>query len=449
MERAIVFELNEVPPRVLDWWSKTTPSSPLAKLASSGTRSTTILDEHLPRDLYPSQSWASVGMGAPWDDHQVFWYGDPKSQDHPFYWQQAATSGRSVGLVGVLHSSPVSTQCPGDQFRFVIPDLFSGATETIPSELEPLQALNLRLARRSARVASSRFAPADLFAATAFARFGVKPQTWAELSRLAATVVSGRANKERLRVGQALLMADVFAHLVKEHDTDLSVFFSNHVASAMHRYWAATFPQDWERHPYGGEWITQNEDELPYAMRATDRILSQLIELADTTGRELIVISSMGQQADLEVSGGVDQQAVVEDAAKLLAYLDCPFSVDVRPAMVPQLTFGADSSQQAEEFSRWIVDTLSDAVTETMISGSVVTVTCKPKITGASVTIGERLVQPDLAGISVKEITDHRSGRHAPDGLLISNRERDWPQVVDALDASTMLLDGLLSAPSR
>ena len=440
MERAIVFELNEVPPRVLDWWSKTTPSSPLAKLASSGTRSTTILDENLPRDLYPSQSWASVGMGAPWDDHQVFWYGDPKSQDHPFYWQQAATSGRSVGLVGVLHSSPVSTQCPGDQFRFVIPDVFSGNAETIPAALQPLQELNLRMTRQSARVASLSASPKDVLAAVDFARNGVRPATWARLGRLAAEVATGRANKERLRVGQALLMADVFVHQVRRHDTDLSVMFGNHVASAMHRYWAATFPEDWADNPYTSEWISANKAELPFAMEATDLIVGQLQRLADDTDRELIVLSSMGQKADLSVDPTQQEQAIIKDADALLARLDCPFSLTIRPAMVPQLSFELDDPTEVDEFVAWLRSALGDAAHDPMVSGPVVTIACNPTTVDGKVVInGEHFIAEAIGG-TIQKIHDHRSGRHSTDGILLSNRRRDWPEVVDALDATGLIL---------
>ncbi len=444
MSRTLVLELNEVPPRVLRWWGETTPNSALWALAQSGRFVDTVLDETLPRDLYPSQSWASVGMGSPWVEHNVFWYGDPKPSDSPrFYWQRAAEADKTVGLVGVLHTSPVPTQCEGDAFRFVIPDVFSGDSTTIPSQLRPLQELNLRMTRRSARVASTSFGLDDVAAAAHFARHGVRATTFAELGALATAVATRRWNKERLRVGQALLMADVFERLVRRHDTDLSVLFSNHVASAMHRYWAATFPEDFDAHPYGDQWIADHRDELPYAMRATDKIVSRLSKLASSTNRELIIISSMGQRADLDVRSATRTQIVIRDPRRLLDSLECPFpNIEVRPAMVPQLTFTLPDPDTAQAFTTWISDQLSSAVEETMIADATVTLTCN---FGESdtITTAHGVITVEAAGATIETITDHRSGRHDPRGILVSNRRTQWDDEVDALHVHRLILERL------
>ena len=84
--------------------------------------STNVTDD-VPREIYPSQTWASLGTGAPFSDHRVYWYGDPKPPDFPFYWQ-AAAAHRTVGLVGVLHSSPLSEQCADPNVLFALPDAF-------------------------------------------------------------------------------------------------------------------------------------------------------------------------------------------------------------------------------------------------------------------------------------------------------------------------------------
>ena len=101
-------------------------------------------------------------MGTPYIEHGVFWYGDPKPAAFPFYWQAAAEAGRSVGLLGVLHTSPRAELAAGSNYRFVMPDLFGDDASTVPSSLEPIQALNLRMTRESARVAQVRPSFRDL-----------------------------------------------------------------------------------------------------------------------------------------------------------------------------------------------------------------------------------------------------------------------------------------------
>lgn len=448
MERLIVLEVNELPPRVLSWWGQQHPRSALWQLAQRGQAVDTLLHEELPRDLYPSQSWASVGMGVPWEDHGVFWYGDPKPDEHPFYWQRAAAAGRTVGLVGALHTSPISDRCASPNHSFVIPDVFSGDPETRPIELQPLQELNLRLSRQSARVASARLSPQDLRGVLGFAQHGVTPTTWLELARLAAAVGTRRWNKERLRVGQSLLMADVFLRQVERHNTDLSILFTNHVASAMHRYWAASFPEDWAEHPYGDQWIAEHADELPFAMRATDRIVSRLVQYAERTNRNVVVVSSMGQKADLDVDPSRTHQAVINDPLALLHHLDCPFAADTRPAMVPQLTYVLPDPAQAERFEAWIRQALGSAITESMRADDTVTLTADLASDATHVRVADARVEPERIGASIEAINDHRSGRHDPRGILVSARGNDWPAEVDAFTIGDRILERLgVAAP--
>ena len=81
----------------------------------------------MPREIYPSQTWASLGTGTRFEDHHVYWFGDPKPEAFPFYWQAAAAE-RTVGLVGVLHSSPLSEQCADANVVFALPDAFASST---------------------------------------------------------------------------------------------------------------------------------------------------------------------------------------------------------------------------------------------------------------------------------------------------------------------------------
>ncbi len=452
MERTIVLEVNEVPKRVVEWWIDRRPDSPLAALVARGSLTETILDEELPRDLYPSQSWASLGMGTPYIEHGVFWYGDPKPAAFPFYWQAAAEAGRSVGLLGVLHTSPRAELAAGSNYRFVMPDLFGDDASTVPSSLEPIQALNLRMTRESARVAQVRPSFRDLSSVGAMARHGVTPSTWAELAKMTAQVGRGAWNKERLRVGQSLLAVDVFAQQVSRHDPDLSVVFINHVAAFMHRYWAATFPEDWpEGSGYEQAWIDGHRDELAFAMEALDRIVDKLARLASRTDRTLMLVSSMGQQADNTVDSGAEFQAVIRRPDQFLAAAGLAAGHEVRSAMVPQLTVVAETVQDAEHvqssMDTWLGHGLDELMIATEGDRRVMTFTCKPACREDAVFLGNGWVDPASVGVTIERITDHRSGRHSPRGVLISSRAESWPAEMDAFQFAPMMLDRLGVAP--
>lgn len=448
MQRLIVLEVNEVPRRVIDWWASQHPGSAIAGLVERGTMTETILDEELPRDLYPSQSWASVGMGVPYEQHGVFWYGDPKPSEFPFYWQAAAAAGRSVGLVGVLHSSPRLTQASGPEYRFVVPDVFGEDPTTEPAELQPLQELNLRLSRQGSRVARVRLAPNDVSGVLSFARHGVRPKTWTQLGSMAVHVAKGTMNRERLRVGQSFLLSDVFEKAVNSHDPDVSVMFLNHVASFMHRYWAATFPEDWEDGSgYSDDWVRNHSGELAFAMSALDQIVGRMMTLAARTGRELILVSSMGQQADNEVDPTRSFQAVVRDPQRFLAAAGLEQMPEVRSAMVPQLTVVADSEAEADQVRATVTDFIAPGRISSMTADDgerrIITFTYGPKSQADRVMLGGQWVHPGSVGMSIEAVSDHRSGRHSTRGTLISSHARPWPEEIDAFEFAPMMLDRL------
>ena len=176
MRQLLIIEANEVPLRVFKWYASRQPESTVAKLLSEAVVGQTVADEPLPRDLYPSQSWASQGTGVPFSKHGVFYYGDPKPDTYPMYWQIAAQN-RSVGVVGTLHSSPLAQQCQGN-FRFAVPDAFASNADTVPPSLGELQEFNLLMTEKNSRVVSDT-RPLGRYAkgAAASIKAGVRPAT--------------------------------------------------------------------------------------------------------------------------------------------------------------------------------------------------------------------------------------------------------------------------------
>jgi hypothetical protein len=265
---------------------------------------------------------------------------------------------------------------------------------------------------------------------------------------MAAQVGRGAWNKERLRVGQSLLAADVFAHQVATHDPDLSVVFLNHVAAFMHRYWAATFPEDWPEGPgYEQSWIDGHCNELAFAMEALDRIVDKLLELAARTDRTLMLVSSMGQQADNTLDPHAEFQAVIRRPDQFLSAAGLAAGHEVRSAMVPQLTVVADTQHDADHIARTMDTWLGRGLDELMVAiegdRRVMTFTCKPACREDAVFVGDAWVDPAGVGVTIERITDHRSGRHSPRGVLISSRAESWPAEMDAFQFAPMMLDRL------
>lgn len=419
MRRAVVIEINEIPLRVLEWFASSNPNSTIARLLATAAVGSTVISDDPPRGLYPSQSWATLSTGLPFAKHEVYWYGDPKPADFPLYWQ-AIAEYRSVGVFGALHSSPMGNFTePG--YRFFVPDVFSENADVIPTSLAPLQQFNLRMTKENGRaVASSTPALDYLDGVRALPGSGLRPNTFMRLAKLAGDVATGRASRERLRTAQFLLLADAFEAQLNAMHPDLAVFFTNHVAAAMHRYWPASFPHDWPEPPNGPEWISQFEDEIPAALRALDRFLERILTWCDTNDRALVLMSSMGQVGGGEVIKGGDRSLVAKDPLCFAAALGIDQSVRLRSSMVPHLTFEYGSVAQAKTEQQRLTQVKIENC-ELLIdrSGSAVTVTYLLDNAGDQITIDGEVFPVSAVGLQWVAVSEHRAGVHDPMGTLI------------------------------
>lgn len=441
--RLVVLEVNEVPLRVLEHMADGGTCPQLARLLSSSTVAITEVRERLPREMYPSQTWASMGMGVPWSEHQVFWFNDRKPVEHPFYWQQAARRGRTVGLVGTLHSSPLDRQCPEPEFLFVLPDCFAEDTRARPAQLERFQQLNLRLTQRSGRTSSVSPALGDLRDLSALRHLGLRLSTVRQLTRLVAGVASGRVPRERLRLAQFLLLRDLFLRKLSTDEPDLGVFFTNHVASAMHRYWYATFPGDFERPLYDQAWIERYHREIPAAVERLDEFIGSVRRFCQESGRTLVLTSSMGQAASTSLSTDRSLSAVVTDPHRFLTAIGVR-RFRVAPAMVPQLSMLFETEADAESALRRLqvvaVEGLSRVVDR---SDRTITVSYDFARPTDTLVIDGVAIPAAAAGVSLKRVDDHGSGRHHPDGVLIIDGPvlHSVPARLDYLGVSSILLE--------
>ena len=446
MDRIIVYEANEVPERVLRWYARAHPNSAIATLLDRGGFASTVnSDELVDRELYPSQTWATAATGVPYDKHGIYWYADPKPVDLPLYWQSAARY-RSVGVVGTLHSSPLSASAGLENLKFCVPDIFADSSETIPAHLEGVQRFSMTMANQNARSVGSRWPILGYLRGLAgVLRAGVSPSTLARLGSIAVAVASKRIPKERLRTAHAVLMFDVFERQVKQHDTDLAVFFSNHVAAAMHRFWFASFPDDWADELYDRAWVERNLGELPAAVSELDRQLGRLLRICERTGRRLVVISSMGQHGGEPLRDKSDRVFVVRQPAPFLAAIGVPPEAKERAAMVPQLSAEYVSSDAA------VVDKsrIEAAFPQLLVdcAGPVVTITYDlPVNEDGRVQLGSEMVDPASIGGEAIEVEEHRNGMHHPIGVLLSSApfaENPGDTPVDTLALAPALLAAL------
>lgn len=118
-----------------------------------------------------------------------------------------------------------------------------------------------------------------------------------------------------------------------------ATFFTNHVASSMHRYWAAAFPNDYETFGYDSEWVRTFAGEIEFTMSKADECLARLVAFVDDNPEyQLWVATSMGQAPTS--AEPVKTQLYINDRGEFLSRLGLQEGEwREEPAMLPAYSF--------------------------------------------------------------------------------------------------------------
>ncbi len=137
----LIYELNEVPWTIVDWFAERHPDSTLAHVLGNSLTRTTVNEDHVL--LNPWRTWPSFHRSMYSDDHRSLDLGqDPVTFGGDPMWDVAAAAGRKVGVFGSLQSWPPKHYASGG---FYIPDTFARDASTVPKQCERFQAFNLRM----------------------------------------------------------------------------------------------------------------------------------------------------------------------------------------------------------------------------------------------------------------------------------------------------------------
>lgn len=340
MDKIIFFELNEVPIRVFDYYRKMRPNSWIALNYPKFKKYETITENK--GHLSPWNTWPTLHRGVPSDKHFVSDFNQNLTEvdkEFPPIWDVLSTNGIKTGVFGSLHSQAVPLSV--DNYNFFVPDVFAPNHECFPKDVEFFQKINLNLSRKSGRNVDNSLPYSEILNGLLHIRsLGLKLDT---MTSVAKQLVEERIDpwkNVRRRTYQTVLSFDVFYKLLSDKKPDFVTFFTNHVASSMHRYWAALFPNEYEKLDYDDEWINTYSNEILFTMNHTDRMLRRLSDFIDKNqDYKLIITSSMGQDA-IECEP-IETQIVIVDNSKFMAMLGLNKSDQYRvmPAMVPQFNF--------------------------------------------------------------------------------------------------------------
>lgn len=335
-QKIIFFELNEVPFRVIDAFVGWRPRSTLARLLPFCRQYETYSEDI--SGLSPWKTWPSVHRGVNDEQHMIYDLGQDLSEvdrEFPPIWKLLARAGIRTGVCGSLHTYPLPDDLDG--FTFFLPDTFAAGSECFPAQLSTFQEFNLQMARDSARNVAKRIPWASSLRFLAAAPgLGLRPATALDIGMQLVSERLAPWKRVRRRTYQSILAFDVFLKSLETTRPDFSTFFTNHVASAMHRYWAATFPGDYEQFEFTDDWVARYRHEIEFAMSKFDEFLARLVAFtARNPEYQLWVTTSMGQAATVALP--LETQLYVSDLGRLMRALGVPEGAWRRtPAMLPR-----------------------------------------------------------------------------------------------------------------
>lgn len=349
--KIILFELNEVPFKVIQHFCKLYPESNLAKVFSKGRKYETYAEDG--GHLSPWITWPTLHRGVTNDKHLISDFGQnltEQDKQYPAIWNVLAKKGVKVGLFGSLHTYPL----PGsmENFSFYVPDTFAAGSECFPKKLDTFQKFNLAMARDNSRVVNKKIPGKEAIEfMMKLPDMGMRFRTATDIAK---QLVDERVNKwkvVRRRTYQSLIGFDIFYKQLETQRPDFVTFFTNHVASSQHRYWAASFPEDYESLKLGREWIETYNGEIIYTMKKADEMIGRLKTFVEKNPEySLWIMSSMGQQA-VEAKE-IYTDLFVTNAKKFMDNFDLGNnSYELKPSMVPQFNvqIHVDKRKEFEE----------------------------------------------------------------------------------------------------
>ena len=344
----LLYELNEVPWCVVDWYVARRPNSAIAQLLVGGHTFTTVTRDE--GELHPWTTWPSLHRGAYNTEHRIKFINQDLTVANSFppLWESAAAAGIKVGVFGSLQSYPLPVNVERD-YLFYVPDTFAPRDETFPASCVPFQRFNLRQTRQDGAQAQDVQLDGSLASdVLGMLHGGLRFRT---LGRLVAHLARERINplhRTRRSVMQAPVAFDFFHALISASQPQFATFFTNHVAGMMHRYWRQSFPEDFPN--------TASEPadafhakSIEFAMDVADEQIARLMDYVAIHKGLLVVASSMGQEAiDRGVYHG---EWRITDMEKFVRAAGWEHAYENVLAMQPDFNFVFDSDASARRFA--------------------------------------------------------------------------------------------------
>lgn len=355
--RLVVYELNEVPWRVVDEYVKRKPDSNLAFLLKKSDQLTTHTVDI--GELHPWSTWPTMHRGVSNEVHKIRFINQDLShaESYPPIWEILDKKGISYGIFGALQS--YKTNWKSGNSAFFVPDTFAPGPECKPPYLNKFQRFNLSMTSENKAVASTLSVNDFLGFLSLLPLLSVR--TLYSIFRHVLMEIIQPLYKSRRSLHQATVSFDLFFKELKKTKPNYASYFSNHCAGAMHRYWRYLFPDDFVAD--SGEskkFINFHKNSVMEAMNIFDHQLGDLIDFALSNKYEVAVSSSMGQEAI--VRKPLEKEPILINAHRLVELIlgkSEAESIQVNLAMQPDIAVEFKSQDSLQKFKSEVLRILN------------------------------------------------------------------------------------------
>ena len=357
--KLIIYELNEIPRRLIDYYIENFPHSSFSKFSKEGLLINTFTKDI--GELHPWSTWPSVHRGVYNDMHKIRSINQDLSFSKKYapIWEILNKNNIDIGIFGSLQSYPPLT---GKNIKFYLPDTFAPNPKAHPEALRQFQEFNLKMSSENKAI-SRKISIVDIFNFSKLIKSGVISKKTAYLTAL--HIIKEKFNKKyktRRATIQNVLTFDIYFKYLTKFKPSFSTYFTNHLAGMMHRYWQDLFPMDFNNKK---EVDPFHSSSIIKAMHLADKNLGKLIKFSKENNYNVWIISSMGQCAIDR--GDYIPELVLRDLNKIVLTLGLdPKEYISLPAMQPDYCIKA-KDKRALEFLKKDIKNIKDANNESIL----------------------------------------------------------------------------------
>ena len=418
--KLIVYEINELPVKLLNYYLSLNPNGGFGSLISSGHLVSTICTNK--GELHPWSTWPTFHRGVTNTLHNINYINQDLTEINPIYppiWLLLNQKGISTGVFGSLQSYPPNNN---KNSLFYLPDTFAPDSNAYPQLLSIFQQFNLKLVSQN-KATAGKFSFTDvtrflyLVLRGSFSFQSVIKTIFHPIKELFS-----KKERNKRSLFQALLSFDLYYKHLSYFRPQFSTYFTNHLAGMMHRYWIHVFPDDF---PDPSSPNIFYRDLVVEALDISDKHLLELKNFCDKNNTELLVASSMGQAAIDR--GTYYPEYIINNSSVLISFLglsptDYVFLLSMQPDIIVECNSFRARDLLLEKISLFTDSTnlqlLRHRYSTDSLRVNLSLATSKAEDAGQNVFYNGNSFKLSQSGLKV--IHRHKgTAYHTPDGIVI------------------------------